>query len=319
MAVEQQYAIVREYRWRLLAFVGLGVAMLPGALLLPGDFARGLYAGGLTATFAWACYLVTWQLAGIGSLQQGELGEQWTVQTLRPLLKQGQWRLINHVRLRPWDIDHILFGPGGVVVIETKGGRSDWSDRRFEQRIRDAARQAANNARDISRYLKHEIDGTPVRAVVVLWPSTESSSTRTIDGVTVLAGSDLRQWVESLPPDVLGADGIEDAWEKIALRAEEMDNHDVDQNGPPPRRFEDLVWDVCQFVIGVAVGFIALPALASRLEFSLATAGAGVLLVGAMFALRRLPKLRPFFSGFFGALAGFLIALAGVELVQTIL
>ena len=319
MAVEQQYEIVREYRWRLLAFIGLGAALLPGMFLLLGGFARGAYVGLLTSSFAWACYLVVWQLAGVGHLQQGELGEQWTVQVLRPLLRRGEWRLINHVLLKRWDIDHVLFGPGGIVVVETKGGRTDWSDQQVEQRIRDAARQAANNARDIARYLKHEINGAPTHAVVALWPSPKSFSSRMIDGVTVLAGTDLGPWVESLPPDVLGTDGIADAWEKIALRAEEMDNHDVVQHGPPPRRFEDVVWDVCQFVVGGTLGFMAVPALATRVNFSLATAGAGALLLGAMIGLRRVPKLRPFFSGFFGTLAGFVIAVACVVLLQTIL
>lgn len=58
-------------------------------------------------------------LSGTAPLMMGELAEQWTAQELRPLTKHG-WRLVNHFGLGYGGQDHVLVGPGGVVLLETK-------------------------------------------------------------------------------------------------------------------------------------------------------------------------------------------------------
>jgi hypothetical protein len=65
------------------------------------------------------------RLTGTASTMMGDTAEQWTAQELRPLSKDG-WRLINHFGLTSDDIDHLLIGPGGVFVLETKWSSTDW-------------------------------------------------------------------------------------------------------------------------------------------------------------------------------------------------
>jgi len=171
-AVEQQYRFLRENPRVFLVAGGLYLAWLPLVWLQPG-WIRGFLLGASSATVVWLVVLLTWQMSGVGHLQQGELAEQWTVQELRPLTQNEGWHLVNHVLFRPWDIDHVLVGPVGVVVVETKGGNSDWTERRHEPRIRDATRQARENAGDTRRFVRPDIGAAPVYPVVTLWPANE--------------------------------------------------------------------------------------------------------------------------------------------------
>ncbi len=68
-----------------------------------------------------------------------ELAEQWTAQELRPLREHG-WKLVNHVGLGPGDQDHVVVGPGAVVLIETK-----WAALRYEVHAR-AGRAAGSGS-----------------------------------------------------------------------------------------------------------------------------------------------------------------------------
>ena len=53
-------------------------------------------------------------------LRARAVGEQWTARELRSLRKRD-WHLANGLLLRRVaDIDHVVIGPGGVLVIETK-------------------------------------------------------------------------------------------------------------------------------------------------------------------------------------------------------
>ena len=144
-SVERQYAFLRKNSAVIVGYVAIYLVVVQLVWLQPG-WARGLFVGALIATWIWMLVLVTWQLSGVGYLQQAELAELWTVQELRPLTKSESWRLINHVLFRRWDIDHVLIGPAGVVVIETKGGASDWTERRHAPRIHEAVAQVTGNA-----------------------------------------------------------------------------------------------------------------------------------------------------------------------------
>jgi Nuclease-related domain len=72
--------------------------------------------GGLVAVAMWALdeppgYIVKW---GIGAA-----GERRTAKALRPLLRKG-WRVTHDVQRAHENFDHILVGPPGVFLLETK-------------------------------------------------------------------------------------------------------------------------------------------------------------------------------------------------------
>lgn len=103
---------------------------------------------------------------------------------------------MNHVALRPWDIDHVLVGPGGVIAVETKWSADGWTLDPPESRLMAAVDQVRNNARDL-RLWRPELrsaDAGTTRAVVFLWGGTRAFQTKPADsldfgGVQVVYGN----------------------------------------------------------------------------------------------------------------------------------
>jgi hypothetical protein len=77
------------------------------------------WALGLGAGVAFVAALAQSPPAHIERWRQGAEGERATARTLRPLTKSG-WVLINDVQRDRGNIDHVLVGPAGVFVLETK-------------------------------------------------------------------------------------------------------------------------------------------------------------------------------------------------------
>lgn len=119
-----QWDYVRRH-WNLL---GTGVALggLATALvtyIAPNTFLRGAVVGAGVVVVLGGIAFTVFVFTGSGSQTMGAIAETWTSSELRPLRKHG-WRLIDHVFYRYADADHLLVGPGGAIVVETK-----WSAR----------------------------------------------------------------------------------------------------------------------------------------------------------------------------------------------
>ncbi len=67
--------------------------------------------------------------------------------------------MVNQLALRPWDIDHVLIGPGGAVVVETKWSANPWVLDPPDERVRRAVRQAQGNARDLRLWGRSRAQG----------------------------------------------------------------------------------------------------------------------------------------------------------------
>ncbi len=255
-AAEQQLEYLRS-NWRLwLYLLALWLFVLANLWWPVFDRYREFCVGAWTATVVWIGVLGVWQMSGVGHLQLGRFAEQWTAQELRGLRGQG-WELVNNVKFKQGDIDHVLIGPAGVVVVETKGGRTEWSDHRWEERLQKAADQAARNTGDTRRLIKHITRDAPVRPAVALWPS-DTAERRAFDGVEVVPGLQLREWVESLPVGALSDTQIAEVWERIANTAERRDRRDLEIDGPPPRSLEEWANEIGQHVAGAAAGLLLL-------------------------------------------------------------
>lgn len=84
-------------------------------------FALGFGVGaGLGALMVW----VDSPPERIDRWRRGAQGEKDTARALRPLVRQG-WHVFNDIDIRHGSIDHVLIGPPGVFVLDTKslGGR----------------------------------------------------------------------------------------------------------------------------------------------------------------------------------------------------
>lgn len=254
VARRQQLTYVRR-NWRLLVgFAAVFFVFSPVLLVVP-ELLRPYVAGAYVASAFWLTVLAVWQFSGVGHLQLGEYAERWTAQELRKLRRDG-WKPLHQVVFRHGDIDHVLVGPGGVVVVETKGGRTDWSDHAHERRLQAAARQVQRNAADTRRVLRHLIKDAPVHPVVVLWPSPDHLQVRAGDGATFVPGLRLAGWVEALPTGQLDHKTIEASWERIAKHVEDRDADDLAKHGPPPRSVERWFADTLQYLMGACAGLL---------------------------------------------------------------
>lgn len=219
-ARRKQRDFVRR-NWRILVGVGGGMLVAVGVLapVVPSPFARGLYLGSFgTAIIGLMAFWVV-QATGTAPTMMGDEAEQWTAQELRKLRARG-WKLINHISLRGWDIDHVLVGPGGAFTIETKWTADAWKPVEHDDRVRAACDQAVQNARTVRLWLKRAELGV-VEPVIFLWGSgardLPAVQFEESDGhvATVVAGPAARSWAAALPAEGLDGRQVERAWSLI--------------------------------------------------------------------------------------------------------
>jgi hypothetical protein len=179
-------------------------------------FLFGFVSASALACLAWMVYV----LSGAHGWTVGKLGEEATAEAVagRKQRRNG-WRIVNGIYLaRHGDIDHILVGPGGVFVIESK-----WTSNtcRIEQGSivgllgREPVAQARDGAQKVERLLRHgpqQFDVT-VRPVVVLWGPGGlrlDQGCITVDGVLVCEGRRQKSWLHQLDDSILDQPAVEE-------------------------------------------------------------------------------------------------------------
>ncbi len=176
---------------------------------------QGVVLGAGLASSAGVLASLVRQVTGTAPAMMGGQGEQWTASELRPLQRRG-WRVVHHVSLRPWDIDHVLIGPGGAFAIETKWSAQPWVLEPAEARVLSAARQAADNARDLRLWAPFRKAGIDVQPVVMLWGPAATPDglgvPTDLDGATVMRGSHAPAWRTRLANNVLSPEQVEAGW-----------------------------------------------------------------------------------------------------------
>jgi Nuclease-related domain len=167
----------------------------------------GLVTGGLVAVAVWA---LDEPPAYIGKWGVGAAGERRTAKALRPLLRKG-WRVTHDVQRAHENFDHVLVGPPGVILLETKvrSGTVSLEDGMLTIRYPDdpdevvrlprLAAQMRGRAAQLKATHRFE-DGARrwVTPVVVLWADFSQRCVE-CDGITYLHGSELVRWLRSLP------------------------------------------------------------------------------------------------------------------------
>jgi hypothetical protein len=185
----------------LAATFEIAVATAFGVLLQPDHLE--LYVGiGIGIALAMVMIFLDSPPTHIERWRQGAEGEKATAKALRRFTRQG-WTLIHDIDTGRGNLDHILVGPGGVFLLESKnlGGvisveqgvlsvrwREDPNDgydvRHLTPRMRARAAElsAALRARGLTRVW--------VQPIVVLWGTFEQRSIES-QGVAWVRGSDL--------------------------------------------------------------------------------------------------------------------------------
>lgn len=212
----------RRTRRRLAVFFAtyLALVLAPAHVLMATTgsamavYAAGVLFGvGLTLLIAardmTPSHLAQWEL--------GAWGEQWTATELRPLRRRG-WTVLHDRQLhpdRPGNVDHVLVGPPGVYVLDSKRWSGtvhvdpstgqvtvtnpDAPDLRPTTRGGAAGAARALSA-DVSTQLRHALGRGPwVQAVIVIWGDFPQQHLK-VDRVVYVAGPHLRDWLLAQPP-----------------------------------------------------------------------------------------------------------------------
>ncbi len=189
----------------------------------------GFMEGFLIATFVCAVLYVVIITTGAGNFLTGGLAERWTKREFSSLGKE--WHCFSNVpfsvgREQTWivDVDHIVVGPYGVLVVETKFSSAplDLGAATLEQRITEAMVQVEDNAGRVRALLQTVAPDAPIRPVIVFWGRLVKAPSMTVrrvggrvEDVRIIHGADAKRWRPRLLDKVVVAD---DAITQITAR-----------------------------------------------------------------------------------------------------
>jgi hypothetical protein len=224
-AEERFHARRRAWRRRIwwffppFAAVLIAIPVTLGWLLAPEHL--GFYWGlGVGVAFAITAALMDSPPHHIERWRQGADGEKATAKALRPLGRDG-WTLLHDLDTGRGNIDHLVIGPPGVFLLDTKNlsgalsvkagvlsvrWREDPDDGYENFRL---ARQMRARASDLEELVRLRGIEVSVQPVVVLWGHFEQSSLLS-KGVAWVQGKELERALRGRPPR-LGTDDIERA------------------------------------------------------------------------------------------------------------
>ena len=220
--------------WPLLVAIPVlfVVAVLPFVIEFNGAPLGAVIAAAVVSGI-WFDVLLVFVVTGSGNQIMGAIGEVWTAQELRRLRRSG-WLLVNRFMSERWgDIDHVLVGPGGVVVVETKWSGQSWQldyqrNSYAAGSLMKAANQAQQARKELARWIQDIAPGIEIVSVAVLWSAVPSGGDRWVtwrDNHTVIVqGGHFRQWLrESLPSEGVAPEDVNRVWSELDRRVEEQD------------------------------------------------------------------------------------------------
>jgi hypothetical protein len=164
-----------------------------GAMLVVPLWAVSLLAAGRPSTAKWA---------------RGADGEEWTAGALRRALGPD-YAVVNDIQLGSSNIDHVVVGPAGVFVVETKWTGKKWASAEGASRIETARKQVRGASRHVQRALEAAAIPVSPRSVVVLWGGdsrdwNEKKVLSSMQGeIPAVAGTSVRLWASTLSPGVI--------------------------------------------------------------------------------------------------------------------
>jgi hypothetical protein len=291
----------------------------PALLLIPGGFFRGFVAGALVATAAGLLAFWVVQVTGTAPTMMGDQGEQWTAGELRKLRRHG-WRVVNHFQLRPWDMDHVLIGPGGVYVIETKWSAKEWEFAPLEPRITEALRRARDNARDLQMWEPFKrACSVPVAPILVLWGTglglrTDLPAMTHHEGAVLVVGPRFDEWRRSLASDHLTADHVDQLWRVLELQARRRDELAEEEGTVVPASMMAIATHAAMVLAAALLGLVAALQLASHVHDKHLWPFLVVALVAVGAVVRRVPRLHYVGLGWITGVTSSVVLLAAIFL-----
>lgn len=243
---QQRLDVVRVNARSFATALVVGAALITGvALLVPSRFVQGLIVGvGITALLSMIGFLVL-ALSGTMARGMGATAETWTASELRRLRRHG-WRVINGVVLPSRDVDHLLVGPAGIIVVETKWSSTDWHLAPADENVLAAVEQVVANARSLRLWQTIKRTRLPVNPVVVLWGGGKAARPAkpvAVGDATVAYGLQaVRSWIEETKhePKITAADDIDKLIQDLETYLTRR--RDKDPTLLPPLSFDRAIW-----------------------------------------------------------------------------
>ena len=162
---------------------------------------RWILVGVMGATGFWLDVIMVILWSGIASTVMGIEGETQTAEVLDNFAGE-EWSLINGLRFKgKGDIDHILIGPAGLLVFESK----------------------------------NVIGDIPIYLICVLWSREQSTDDDRYffrESVYGIRGSELANWLAGLPKNIVSESVIKAVAAPIESFAHLRDQDDVLSDGP---------------------------------------------------------------------------------------
>jgi hypothetical protein len=232
---------IRTVPWRVAAILGIGAAAgLVSSLLAPR---LGLVVGGLAAIAAgWGLRFRPSPEAS--AWRRGAAGERRTARLLGPLQGQG-WVVLHDLAVpgSPANIDHLVIGPGGVFVIDSKQYRGrlqlDPSGRLWHGRypLAPSLRAVSFEADQAAQVLPDP--GVVVLPVVAVHGAQVPWGKLVMEGVPVVAARRLPSMLRALPP-LLGPERIADQAEHTSRGVHSLELVDRDRLNAYLTAIDDL-------------------------------------------------------------------------------
>lgn len=301
MARSRWLYYVKRRRAFLLVMAGSAAVLITLlTFAVPNTFVRGLIVGGGTIGAGALIADMIGQVTGTAHLRGGADAERLTATALRPLLQHG-WRLINHMSLKFYDIDHVLVGPAGMLVVETKWSANPWRLDAPNERVTRAISHARRNAGDLARW--HAVKNAGIEQVwttVFLWsamtPETEFMPTSLewlANSYVVPGRTAAAEWRQKLmtAPERLTPAQVDALYTRIDDHLRTRDAKDAERT-PVPASLSRAYWTVAasgtMFMAGLLIGIYGYTLTGS------VVGGLAVALVAAGAALphyaRRIPR-----------------------------
>lgn len=196
----------------VLAYILLLVGELAGMKALgvrTNGSGLAFLLGFILATFLCAVLYITIVFTGAASYLTGGIAERWTKREFASL--GSAWQIFSNVpfsvgfgdRSYVVDVDHIVVGPYGVLVLETKFTSLpiDLGAEPLERQLTEAMLQVEDNAGRVKALL-HQVDpDLPIRPVVIFWGrqvKSAGASIRRVEGraedVRIIHGGRSKEW-----------------------------------------------------------------------------------------------------------------------------
>jgi len=213
---ELTQAWLRRNRGRFLILAAVLAPIVIGVNLAAARWSSMRWSAGLLTGMAVAMFLIARMSPppriensdGAADWQDGAIGEQWTGRALRELESQG-WRIFHDLKASYGNIDHVVVGPGGVFLLDSKRWRGSVTVdadsalvRRMEDHDLNWRLTSPTHVKSLAREVHEAVRASThasvwVTPVIVVWG--EFAQVAAGDTCKFVHGDALAQWLQDQP------------------------------------------------------------------------------------------------------------------------